>query len=278
MGMRGRSPAEDSYLISYASGIAALPKTTLDRVVAGELVESLVRDRVVVIGSDAGASGARIYVPLFLESPWISELEYHGFALQTLLDGNIVREMNPVSAAALLAGLLGFVVVFAYLAGQRHAPLITLGVMAASVATTAVMLAFFNRSLPLVGMLLALSAYLTVTIAHRMRAKGAMLERLVRDVSVRVRERLKSDELIDRGASMGAGGGDGHGASGSQSLRLFRDDSRRGPLERSRSARLQRRRHRRTPPRLSPLAFHRCDRRRRSDAHDAPGAEDPRRR
>ncbi|MFM9842550.1 MAG: hypothetical protein ACKVOI_06230 [Dongiaceae bacterium] len=189
-GRAGLTPAEDSYLISYASGIAALPKITLDRIIAGELVESLVRDRVVVIGADTGASGARIYVPLFLESPWISELEYHGFALQTLLDGNFVSEMKPASAAAMLAGLLGFVVVFAYLAGQRHAPLITLGVMAASVVTTAVLLAFFNKSLPLVGMMLALSAYLAVAIAHRMRAKGAMLERLVRDVSVRVRERL----------------------------------------------------------------------------------------
>ena len=88
----------------------------------------------------------------------------------------------------------------------------------------------------------------------------------------------ESNELIDRGASLGASGGDGHGASGPQSLRLLRDDSRRGPLEGSRGARLRRRRYRRTPPRLSPLAIHRCDRRRRSDAHDAPGAQDPRRR
>lgn len=191
--MRGAGwapPSENAYLINYASGIAALPKTTLDRVIAGELVESLVRDRAVIIGSSQISSGARIYVPLFLESPWIGELEYHGFALQTLLGGRIVREMTPAAAIALIAGLLVFIVVFAYLAGQRYAPLIVVGVIGGTIVADAGLLAFFDRALPLVGMLLALGAYLAIAIMHRVRAKGQLLERLVRDVSVRVRERL----------------------------------------------------------------------------------------
>jgi signal transduction histidine kinase len=183
-------PRGDAYLISYASGIAALPKTTLDRLMAGDLVESLVRGRTVIIGPGPGGSASRIHVPLFLESPWISELEYHGFALQTLLSGQIVRELTPAAATALIAGLLAFVVVFAYLAGQRHAPLIVMGVMAGSIVADGVLLVLLDRSLPLVGMLLALGGYLALAIFHRIRAKGQLLERLVRDVSVRVRERL----------------------------------------------------------------------------------------
>jgi CHASE2 domain-containing sensor protein/signal transduction histidine kinase len=186
----------DSYLIDYSSGIAALPKTALDRIVAGELVESLVEGRTVLIGADPASSNARIHVPLFLESPWIGKLEYHGFALQTLLSGDIVRELHPAAATALIGGLLIFIVVFAYLAGQRFAPAIVLAVMAAVILASVPLLAFLDRSLPLVALLLALGAYLAVAVLHRMRARAQMLERLVRDVSVRVRERLNPTTAV----------------------------------------------------------------------------------
>lgn len=84
----GKGWLRDPYLINFL-GEYDLPRISAARAAKGELIPELVKGRSILIGMTSG--GARLYTPLASAGKMLSELEFHGYALDTLLQDQVIR-------------------------------------------------------------------------------------------------------------------------------------------------------------------------------------------
>lgn len=194
---RDWTPAGDAYLINFRDGLAGLPKVDLDRVVHGQIVAGLVNNRTVLIGMTSPTGNTRLNVPFEFGSTWITELEYHGFATRTLLGGELLREAGTTMTSALLVGLLLFIIVLGVLAGARYILWIIIATIIAVPVATAILYFYANTAVPVSELWAALFVFLAVAAYRHWTLKGRVLERLVRGLSLRVRERLQPISAAD---------------------------------------------------------------------------------
>jgi CHASE2 domain-containing sensor protein/signal transduction histidine kinase len=96
------APPEMSYLVDFRGGPLSLPKLGLEHALsAGGLVEDLVRNRTILVGFASEPGAPRLHVPLIGADP-ISGLEFHAFALRTLLAGAPLTGMGALGSALIL--------------------------------------------------------------------------------------------------------------------------------------------------------------------------------
>lgn len=191
------SPAGDGYLINFRGGLAGLPKVDLERVVHGQIVASLVTNRTVLIGVTSPAGNVRLNVPFEFGGTWITELEYHGFAMRTLIGDELLREAGTTLTMALLAGLLIFVIVLGALAGARHILWIIIATIVAVPIAATILYFYADIAVPVSELWTGLLVFLAVAAYRHWTMKGRVLERLVRGLSLRVRERLQPISAAD---------------------------------------------------------------------------------
>jgi hypothetical protein len=97
-----------TYLIDYRGGLDALPKIEIERLLTGNIVRDLVAGHVVLIGLAARPDGVQLSAPAGLGVPWMTELEYHGFAVRTLLERSGPSSLSfPVALLLVAAVLIG---------------------------------------------------------------------------------------------------------------------------------------------------------------------------
>lgn len=107
------TPVDDGPLrIDFRGGRHRLPTLEFERIVGGDLLPSLVKDRAILIGAGADAFTRGIATPLSRDRDLLTELHYRGFALDTLLRDSSLSRSTPISivltaCAALLGALLG---------------------------------------------------------------------------------------------------------------------------------------------------------------------------
>lgn len=190
-------PDSETYLINFRGGLAGLPKVDLDRVVHGQIVAGLVSNRTVLIGMTAPTGNARLNAPFDFGRSWITELEYHGFATRTLLGGDLLREAGPTLTMALLTGLLVFIIVLGLLAGARYVLWIIIATIVAVPVAAAILYFYADIAIPVSELWAALLVFLAIAAYRHWTRKGRVLERLVRGLSLRVRERLQPISAAD---------------------------------------------------------------------------------
>jgi len=191
-------PPVEHYLINFRGGLAGLPKVELDRVADGQIVADLVAGRTVLLGITDPSANQRLNVPFDFGNGWITELEYHGFATRTALVGELLRESDVRQTTILVVGLLTFVIALGAFAGSRFVIVIVAAVIVAVPIGAALLYFYADVALPVSELLAALFAFLTVAAHRHWTAKGRVLERLVRNLSLRVRERLQPISAADR--------------------------------------------------------------------------------
>ena len=85
------------YRIDFRGYRAGLPMVKAARIISGDMVAPLVRDRYVLIGL-TGAAAVPAYATPIAPHGGLSPLEFHGYALRTLTAGRINRSIAPLSA------------------------------------------------------------------------------------------------------------------------------------------------------------------------------------
>jgi len=86
-GAAGKARNEGQYRVNFL-GSYDLPRISATRVANGELIPELVKGRSVLIGF-AGV-GQQLYTPLAGSGKMLSEFEFHGYALDTLLRDQLI--------------------------------------------------------------------------------------------------------------------------------------------------------------------------------------------
>lgn len=83
---------EERFNIDFSRGASIFPEISIERALSGDVIPELIKDKVVMIGlSEAG--NTPLHTPLEIKNKAITPLQFHAYALETLLTNNIV---NPV--------------------------------------------------------------------------------------------------------------------------------------------------------------------------------------
>lgn len=165
------------------------PRASLQQVMGGELIPEAVRGRIALVGPVSTRFQGSVVTPLTTRTVSVSELEYHGYALDSLLRGRTLRTPGPWSEALLVA-----VTALATLLGMqrlqfRAGVAVALGGALGLLALAAVLLPAARLHLPVVGPLLALAAITVTVFQHKTRAQGRELGSLVTTTSLALASR-----------------------------------------------------------------------------------------
>lgn len=93
-----------SFQINFTHGLA-LPRIAAADAEARPPIAELAQDRIALIGAVRAPQRLEIAVPGAGSGQWLSELEFHGLALDTLLRGQAVQVAGPVALAAVIVVL-----------------------------------------------------------------------------------------------------------------------------------------------------------------------------
>lgn len=185
-----RSLPNSPYLVDFAGGVNRLPMVSADRVLAEGLIAELVQGRYVLVGSRAGALGARLYTPARSPEGEISLLQYQGFALDTLLRGAAVTSAGPLlKLLAVLA--IALLCLFLYQnVSCRLAGGLTLLLLGLYLACAWVLLSFAGTWIPVTEMILTHLTLFPLLFIRRAEVENLILQESLLRTLARLQERV----------------------------------------------------------------------------------------
>ncbi|MCU7856389.1 MAG: CHASE2 domain-containing protein, partial [Candidatus Thiodiazotropha sp. (ex Lucinoma borealis)] len=86
--------SERGYLINFNQGRYSLPTIRFDRLMAGNLIEELIAGRSILIGNLPALSAPGLRTPVTTRLTPMSTLEFHGYALDSLLGDRVITELD----------------------------------------------------------------------------------------------------------------------------------------------------------------------------------------
>lgn len=98
-------PREGRYLVDFSGGASSLPRATLNQVMNQELIGDVVRGRTILIGPAGEGFHRTVVTPITQDGREVSELEYHGYALDSLLRGASVATFQPIIGGLVVIGI-----------------------------------------------------------------------------------------------------------------------------------------------------------------------------
>ena len=185
-------PDKGSYLINFGGAKQVFPRLRLQQVVEGRLISEVVQGRVVLIGIGKERFHRNVVTPITTEDREVPKLEYHGYALDSLLNGAAIKSLPPLAKAALLlvVGLLYFLVAqpMSFRAGVMAGT-----VMSVSLVLLAwLILVVFNLHVPVVGSVLVIGTTLVSIFHQKTKHHDRVLEQLVNSANLAQEDWLKA--------------------------------------------------------------------------------------
>jgi signal transduction histidine kinase len=181
---------ESDYLINFTGGTARLPKIGMQRVLSGGLVNELIRGKTVLIGINGLEPVAELYTPISEAEGQISDLLFHGFALDTLLSERQIIVL-PQWAALLLLLFTMFGSLFGcqWLSFQFSA-LASLGMSAVYGMLCWFLLHAFSLWLPITELWLAWWSAFVIVWSYKIVVEKRELDKTLLELSVKLQEKV----------------------------------------------------------------------------------------
>jgi len=182
----------DSFLINFNGKFNGLPNMDIEDVMAGRLIPELINDRVVLIGFKASEAIPSLHTPLSLKGLLLSPLEFRGYALDTLLSGNMIRTTSPLIRLVILLGMVIMYLTVSQIFRIRLSLILPYSILLLVVylSTCYILFSYLNIWIPIVEML-TLHIITSVTLITRkamMEEEG--LRRMLLETTVKLEKRL----------------------------------------------------------------------------------------
>lgn len=187
-------PKEGRYLVDFTAGSQGFPRAKLQQVLDGKLIDAVVRDRVVLIGPSGDRFHRAVVTPITAANREVSELEYHGYALDSLLRGTPVATLHPVAGAAMLIGIWLMCVLILQPMPFRKAMLIASCVVL-GFAGLSFLLLLQQFHLPVFGAILVIGCSLVSIFHSKTEHQNQALARLVTDTNLAASGRLTGQRV-----------------------------------------------------------------------------------
>lgn len=176
------------YLIDFMGGPGTVPNISLSRVLAGDLIADMVRDKIVLVGREDGFLG--VETPVCWGTETMTFLEFQANALQTLLNGTPIRVL-PRPHALLLLLCVGVISALLY---HRVSPVggvrVAVGMLLVPVLGGAVCMGYFDFWLPVGGLVAAQTAQFGLTLVIKSRMTQLALNEMRLRALNEIEERL----------------------------------------------------------------------------------------
>jgi CHASE2 domain-containing sensor protein len=182
-----RAP-EQPYLVNFNDGVDRLPIMRVRQALEGELVPELVAGRSVLVAPGRGSYPVGLDTPGAGDERPLSPIEFHGYALETLLAGRTIATLPPNGLPALLA-VVALVNLWLYQrAGLRFAGGVTAALFAVYVLCAYAALGLARVWVPFVEAVLVLTMQGIALMRRDAGAETRALVALLGEVTARVRE------------------------------------------------------------------------------------------
>ncbi len=167
-----------------------MPHVKLERALAGGLVSELVRGRSVLIGPNSSGSLLGLHTPLHPHHATVSMLEFHGFALETLLSGSTIRQPGTVPTLCVLFVLVGWNIFLYQWINMRLASWLTVGLMALYVLMAWAVFSLTAFWPPIAEALVAQVGVFLLVFREKSIVRELALRRMLLAASAQLQERV----------------------------------------------------------------------------------------
>ncbi|NOT10430.1 MAG: CHASE2 domain-containing protein [Methylococcaceae bacterium] len=182
-------PVLDKFRLNFIGGTARLPKIDLKRALTGGLISELVSGRTVLVGVPGLESSAGYFTPISDSREQVSDVLFHGFALDTLLSDIPIVELPHWSSLLVIALItVGEIFLCQWLSFQMSLLVsVLLTVSYISICWSA--LHIFSLWVPFVELFFA--QWLTFGVVSRYRAilENQALDQILLNLSTKLQEK-----------------------------------------------------------------------------------------
>lgn len=190
-------PPGDLLIDFFAGPPQSLPRTTLHQLESGQLIREAVQGRLALIGPVSGRFEATVVTPLTSPRVKVGELEFHAYALDTLLRGATIRAVpRPVETLLIALTWLATLVAVARFRFRRAFVFASLAVLTV-IAFGVLLLPLGHIQLPVVAMILVIGTTTLTVLQHKSRKEARDLGSLVTTTSVSLANRWAPDAPTD---------------------------------------------------------------------------------
>jgi hypothetical protein len=180
----------ERFAINFHTHKTGLPNMDLQRILTGNVVSSLIKEKSVLIGFHIPKPFHGFQTPLHPHADTMSLLEYNGYALDTLLEQKEIAWPGPwgkllVIALVVLIGLLGYPLV-----SPAYAILYSVLTAGGAIAVAWISLMFFQVWIPLAEWLVAQLLILLMVLIQDINVKDRMTRQMIFTQSIRIRKRF----------------------------------------------------------------------------------------
>ena len=178
------------FLLNFSGGSGSLPTVEIKRLLSRGLVTELVEDRIVILGAVESDPTAGLYTASHTDGPLMTELEYRGYAVDTLASRRTISESPP-----LLNLFLIFLMVSVSSIGYHRLPpalsdWITPIMLTACLVSGLAFLTLFWIWLPTSNFIIAILLVYFLVARSRLGHRDHALRQLLQSGAVKMRDRL----------------------------------------------------------------------------------------
>ncbi len=187
-------PKEERYLVDFSGDASGFPRMKLNQVLNRDFIDDVVRDRVILIGPAGKGFYRTVATPITKGDRQVTELEYHGYALDTLLRGTPVVSLHPIAKGLVVVGIWLVCLLILQPMPFRKAVL-TASFLALGLVSLAWLLLLQRFYLPVLSPILVIGSSLMSIFLSKTESQNQALARLVTETNLAASGRLTGQSV-----------------------------------------------------------------------------------
>lgn len=184
------STTNDMYLVNFKGGANSLARIQIEKVISNDLIPELIKDKIILIGFAKDPYLLSLRTPAKSEDNLISLLEFQAFALDTLLNNDIISEVEKTSFLLILLFIgIGSLVVYFYATGLISL-IFTIALTILYVVVSWFSLIYMNLWLPIFPVLLVQYLLFLVVSRKETQDEEKAAKNILLNLTLKLHERI----------------------------------------------------------------------------------------
>jgi len=185
-------PYEGRFLVNFRSNSQVFPRLKLQQLLEGKAISAVVRDRVVLVGIGTERFHRAVVTPITDSRREVPKLDYHGYALDSLLSGAAIASLHPGLKAVLVLGT--WLVFFLAIQRMSFRKSMLIGTLAMGGLVVIAWLALLGGHVhvPILGPMLVIGTTLVSIVQSKADRHNLELENLANQANLAAEGRLRA--------------------------------------------------------------------------------------
>ncbi|GAB4542908.1 MAG: hypothetical protein Fur0020_12340 [Thermodesulfovibrionia bacterium] len=181
-----------SFLINFNGKFNGLPNIDIDDALSGRLIPELIKDRVVIVGFRSSGAMPSLHTPLSSRGILISPLEFHGYTLDTILSGRMIKGTNALVRFVIVFGMIIIYITVAQLFRIRLSLILpySLVILVSYLIVCYILFAYLFIWIPIVEMLTLHIISSTTLFTRKAMMEEEGLRRMLLNTALKIEKRF----------------------------------------------------------------------------------------